>query len=828
LNEFTIEEVLEEFYKLVQKENTIVLEAPPGAGKTTMIPQALLRLLPQGKQIYLIEPRRIAAKNAALRISNLLGEQIGRTVGYMVRFEKKVSSETKIIVMTDGIFLQILQNHPDLSQVYAVILDEFHERSINLDLSLALTLEIQKLFNSNLKLIIMSATLNSEMISNRLNQCAILKSEGKIFPLEIKYFPVSEVKYHEKVRKVLLSIKEEGDILVFLPGKQEILKTKEILEETFPNTLQAIPLYGDLSLDEQTRALFPLKNGKRRVVLSTNLAESSITIEGVNIVIDLGYAKEMRFQSGTSMSRLETIEIAMDSADQRAGRAARTAPGVCYRIWDNTLSGYREKFTKPEILRTDLSNLVLECYRFGVNPEELTWITEPTQEKIHLSRNLLKKLGIINENHTLTEKGSLIVEFPLHPRIGNMLYEARKMGLFRLSYQLAAVLSEKDFLKGNKDYGSDLYFRVQALEKKTCPANGDESSFRKVQKIYQEFLKSYPPSSTEIYDTKYLGILLSFAYPERIARIREIHSHKYKLATGKTAYLSKDDPLKNEEFIVVADTDGSNKEAQIYLTSSIKKEEIVKYWNLEFQTVSRINLNGDKVQGIQEVYYGEILISITDNVILSQKEKTKALTNLIREERLSVLHWTEEASLFIKRITFLRENGLNYPDCSVDALLEDLEHWLVPSLDNIKRISELKQIPVLELLKARCTYEQLQILEKEAPTHFKVPSGSRVKIDYTGINPVLQVKLQEVFGLMQTPRLAGGKVPLLFELLSPAMRPVQKTQDLKSFWTNTYPEVRKELKGRYPKHPWPENPLEAEPTKYTRNKAIAKANQNIK
>lgn len=812
-----IEEILDNFKEQIQKRNKIVVEAPPGAGKTTLVPLSLLDLIPNGKQIFLVEPRRIAAKNAAIRMSKIIGESVGQRVGYIVRFEKQVSRKTKIIVMTDGILLQIIQNQPDLGQVYTIILDEFHERSVYLDMCLGFGLEIQKLFNPELKIVIMSATLNSEFISSKLDNCAIVKSQGKIYPLRIQHVSVQEERLPDKIKRVLGSVKEDGDILVFLPGKFEIIKTKEILNESFPEKYNIVPLYGDMSLEEQTQALFPIKNGKRRIVLATNIAESSLTIEGVSIVIDSGLVKEMKFHPGTSMSRLEVTEIAMDSADQRAGRAARMGPGVCYRLWDNNLSNYREKFTKPEILRADLSSLVLSCYMLGVEPENLTWITNPPEEQIDSSRRVLRKLGILDSNHILTEKGKVVAEFPFHPRIGNMIYEARKMGLYRLSYQMASVISEKDFLKRNKEYGSDLLFRVQALEKKTLPVGGDESGFRKTQKIYNEFLRTFPPPSTEIYDTGFLGLLLSYVYPERIGKIREKNSLKYKLANGKTAILDKADPIQGNDFLVLAENDGSQREALIFLSASIKEEEILKFWDFAFHTVVRVNLDGDKIHAIKETFLGEILISSNEIKNLTKEERINALVEHILEQGLHLFNWTEETIVFVQRIQFLRENGFDFPDFSERALLEEIE-WLLPSLERITRISELKNINLFDLLKNRCTYALLQVLEKEAPTHYKVPSGSRIKIDYSGTSPILQVKLQEVFGLMQTPRLAGGKVPLLLELLSPAKRPVQKTQDLNSFWTRTYPEVRKELKGRYPKHPWPENPLEAEPTKHTRKR----------
>jgi ATP-dependent helicase HrpB len=810
-----VEEILEDLNAKLKFHSVVILEAPPGAGKTTLVPLSLLKNLPSDKKIYVLEPRRIAVKNSAIRMSALLGEGVGNTVGYMVRYESKLSKHTRIVVMTEGVLLQLLLENPELSGVDIIVLDEFHERSINVDLSLALLREVQRIFHPELKILMMSATINSELLSKTLENCPVLKSEGKIFPLEIKYCPIETRTLPEKISKCIYNNGLRDSILVFLPGKSEILKTKKHLEEFFLDRFKIVPLHGELSLEEQALALFPDKRGQPKIILSTNIAESSLTIEGIHIVIDTGLARELRFHSGSSLTRLETIEIAMDSADQRAGRAARTKPGQCFRLWDSGLAGYREKVSKPEILRSELSSLVLTCLMFGTKVEDMNWVTVPPLERIQNGIDTLFLLGLIDKEKRVTAKGQIVGKYPVNPRIGNLVYMSNQIGQGKLGIQIAAILSERDFLRKDLDFGTSLEFRVEMLSNDRIPIQADGASFSRVKRIYKDLIDRIPLTQSKNIDLSKIGLLLSFAYPDRVAKSREINSYRYKTSSGQGVILPKNDPNIGSEYIVIAETDGSAGDALVYLSARIDKNDLNQFWESHFRFQFSLDPSSDKLQIYRDTYFGELLISRV-NQSLSLEKRIEALIASIRENGKMLLNWTPDVVNLIDRTVFLSEFGGSLPFKTEEDLLKKILIWIEPYLQNINRLTQLKSISLMDCIYSQFSYQEKQILEREAPAYFVVPSGSKIRIVYDGNTPLVRVKLQEVFGLLETPILGFGKVALVFELLSPAMRPVQKTSDLQSFWKNAYPEIKKELKGRYPKHPWPEDPYKAIATRYTK------------
>jgi ATP-dependent helicase HrpB len=818
-----IYEVLEELKNTLRSNHTVILEAAPGAGKTTVVPIALLEEeWLRGKTILLLEPRRLAARGAASRMSNTLKEDVGQTIGYRIRFESKVSSRTRVEVVTEGIFTRRIQSDPELKNVGLVIFDEFHERNLQTDLGLALALEVQSALRDDLKILIMSATLDGKSLSDFLS-APIVKSEGRAHPVEIRYTNESKERLNVSILSAIKkALADKGDILVFLPGSGEIRRIQKELEENFnlANTF-ICPLYGELSQKDQEIAINPDKSGKRKIILSTNIAESSLTIEGVGVVIDSGLCRIPRFDPSSGMTKLITTSIAKDSMTQRTGRAGRLSPGISYRIWSKEDEKHFADKTKPEILETELSQFLLEVSSWGSNVDDLKLLDKPHESSISRSKTLLQNLNLLDNKGHITELGKQVTKLPLHPRLGYMIVISLTTGDLYIASLLAAVLNEKNlFSAGHSSYRqADLALQIEEYLK-----NPNSYNARKIKISSEEIFKigaNGESSQRNNLDLSRLGIILSFAYPDRIAKSRERKSLRYKLSSGKGATLREHDSLIGNDFIVIAELDGDNKESAIFSAAKITLDEIIEFHK------SKIQL---KQNGYLEEKTGRISVfeeKTLNGLVLNSKEIQAAVTpellvniwkNYILEKGLSVLLWTEEAENFRMRSEFLRLLGEDLPNLENEFLLSNLDNWLLPFLGSTRRISELKNLDLLSILRSLYSYEQLQTLEKEAPERWEVPSGSKIRLEYKKDEVILSVKIQELFGLEETPRIARGKIPLTLQLLSPSQRPIQITKDIVGFWDRTYLEVKKELAGRYPRHPWPDNPRTAIATKFTKKK----------
>lgn len=812
-----------------------VLQAPPGAGKTTQVPLALLKE-PWLKQrsILMLEPRRLAARAAAARMAALLGEPVGETVGYRIRFEAKVSKKTRIEVLTEGILTRRLQSDPGLEGVGLVIFDEFHERHLHTDLALALTLDSQRVLRDDLKLLVMSATLEGSAVSALLGEAPIITSLGRSFPVEVRYAPQDSDEYLPAVvRQAILHALEhdKGDLLVFLPGAWEIRRTQALLEPvSAKSAIDLCPLYGDLPWEAQQQAIRPAERGRRKVVLATPIAETSLTLEGIGVVIDSGFVRVPEFDLRTGLTRLVTKRISRASAEQRAGRAGRLGPGVCYRLWSESTHRGLMPHPIPEIRSADLAPLLLELSQWGTRDAgSLSWLDPPPMSALLQARQLLIELEALDEEGVITPSGRAMAAFPLHPRLAQMLYRAEARGLGRLACDVAALLSERDIFIGERRRSCQLIERLETLcafrrrERSGAQAAGaDPAACQRIDQAAQQYRRLLKSKETRREgEVEKAGLLLAFAYPDRIAQQRAPGDVRYLLASGRGARLPEHEQRIRLPYLAVASLDAGETEGMIYLAAPLEvdllRNELASH--LRHEEIIRWDVRSQRVIALREERLGALVI---ESVPFSNPDPEKlraAMLEGVRQLGMAALPWTPEVRDWQARVLSLRhwfpEEG--WPDLSEDALLENLESWLGPFLIGINRREQLKRLDLAAVLKARLDWNQNRRLEEGAPTHLTVPSGSRLRLEYKpGESPVLAVKLQEMFGLAETPRVAWGKVPVTLHLLSPARRPIQVTQDLRGFWERTYGEVKKELKGRYPKHPWPDDPWNALPTARTR------------
>ena len=799
-----------------------VLMAPPGSGKTTRVPLALLaeRWL-GGRRIVLLEPRRLAARAAAGWMARLLGEPVGATVGYRIRRDTQVGPATRIEVVTEGVLTRMLATDPGLDGVGLVVFDEFHERSLHGDLGLALTLHSRTVLRDDLRVLVMSATLDGAPVAQLLGGAPIVTAEGRVFPVETLYAtPRQGVRVDAAVaaavRGALAS--ETGDILVFLPGAAEIRRTAERLAEpALPAGVRVHQLYGDLPPEAQEAAIAPSSAGGRKVVLATSIAETSLTIEGVRIVIDSGLARVPRFSPRTGMTRLETVRVSRASADQRRGRAGRTAPGVCRRLWAEAAVAELRPFDTPEILEADLAPLALELADAGVSdPAELEWLDPPPAAALAQARELLAELGALDRAGRITLHGRAMAKLALHPRLAHMLLRARALNLAGLASDLTALLGERDILRG-VDEQADITLRLEALRRGHPRANpsglrrarAEAALLRKRLGVRAEPGEPAPQAA---------GLLLVLAYPDRVGQRRPGAPGRFLLRSGLGAYVSPADPLGLEDYVVAAELDGRPRESRIFLAAPLARADLER--ELGDQVVAEDIVTwddaADAVVARRRERLGAIVLADAPLRDPDPGAVAAALLDRVARDGVGALPWRDSALRLRSRLRFLHRLDPRWPDVSDEALAGSLAEWLGPSLPGIRRRDELARIDLAGLLLGRLSPAQRKALDTLAPTHFEVPSGSRVPIDYGDpAAPVLSVRLQEVFGLTETPHV-GGSVPLTLHLLSPAHRPVQVTRDLASFWRTTYFDVRKDLKGRYPKHHWPDDPLVAEPTRRTR------------
>ena len=831
MNRLPIDDVLPALRAALNDRDEAVLEAPPGAGKTTRVPLALLgEPWLAGQSIVMLEPRRLAARAAAERLASELGEKVGETVGYRIRLDSKVGPRTRIEVVTEGILARRLQDDPALEGVGLVIFDEFHERSLDADLALALTLNGRELLRDTpLKVLLMSATLEGERLSALLGEAPVVSSEGRMYPVDIRWgAPWQPGEWIEPrvVQTVLQALSDEpGSLLVFLPGQAEIRRVAEQLEGNLAGRSDVLlcPLHGELDLSAQRAAIEPAPAGQRKVVLATNIAETSLTIDGVRVVVDAGLARVPRFDPASGMTRLDTQRIARASATQRAGRAGRLEPGVCYRLWSQSQHDQLAAYGEAEILQADLAGLALQLARWGVEPAELAWLDVPPPAAFAQARDLLTRLGALDERGVLTPHGQAMAELPAHPRIAHLLLRGQALGLGTLAADLAALLSERDILRGA---GADLHSRMSLLAGESRAARGAQGGVQRARQLARQF-RSYLRGKADeaVADPehpRWLGCLLAFAYPDRIARQRRAGGAEYRLANGRAALFAEADALMKHEWLVIADLGSrqGQREERIYLAADL--EPALFDAELAEQVRELDVLDWDEREGVlraeRQRKVGELVLDSRALPQLDEAARGRALLALVRRKGLELLAWTPELRQWQARIALLRRLDLQqrgeseWPDLSDAALRDSLEDWLLPFLGKVSRLSHFANLDLPAMLAALLPWPLPQRLDELAPKALSVPSGSRIAIDYSEQPPVLAVRLQELFGLAETPRIAGGRQSVLLHLLSPARRPVQVTQDLASFWANTYAEVKKDLKGRYPKHYWPDDPLIAEPT----------------
>ncbi|MDB5053536.1 MAG: ATP-dependent helicase HrpB [Bacilli bacterium] len=829
-----IETILPTLKEAFKFHPNVVLAAAPGAGKTTRVPLALLNesWLPSPQRILMLEPRRLAARNAARFMAALLDEQVGETVGYRVRLDTCIGANTRIEVITEGILTRFLQSDPTLEGVGLIIFDEFHERNLHADLGLALCLQSQAIFRADLKILIMSATLDAEPIAKLLQDAPIIVSEGKAFPVETCYLNHKvDGRIEPIVVKTILTALENdsGDIMVFLPGVGEIKRLESLLAaHPLGRNVRINPLHGTLPQEAQDRAIAPSVSGQRKIVLTTSIAETSLTVAGVQVVIDSGLMRVPRFSPRTGMTRLETVSVSKSSADQRRGRAGRLGPGKCYRLWTEQDNRNLALQGVPEIVVADLAPLTLELAAWGVTePQELQWLDLPPAGAFQQARELLGQLDALNEAGKITAHGRRMVEVGLHPRLAHMVIKAASLGLGGQACDLAAILSERDiFLKEQSNPNIDLRLRLEVLQRYAKEGDsidgfmGYSLNFPVCRQIVLEsthWKKILGIPLREKGDLERCGLLLAFAYPDRIAERRA--SGRYLLSNGRGAFIAETQPLSNADYLVAAELDDKGIESRIFLAAAIEWVDLEKHFKDQIETETSIHWDKtmQSVRARKRVRLRAIVLKDDPLLKPNPDEMLAALLQGISEEGLEILPWTRAARQLQYRLQFLFKTEAGWPDVSDEVLKSSLSHWLAPHIYGLKSREDLKRLKLAEIMQMGLTWEQRRDLDEHAPTHILVPSGSHIPIDYSDPrSPILSVRLQEMFGLEDTPRIAHGLVALTLQLLSPSQRPVQVTRDLASFWRETYFEVKKDLKGRYPKHYWPDNPLHAQPTNRTK------------
>ena len=819
-----------------------LLQAPPGAGKTTLVPLDLLNAQWLSDQkILLLEPRRLAARSVARRMAELLNEKVGETVGWRMQLDTRVSTKTRIEVVTEGVLTRMLQTDPTLEGVGLVIFDEFHERSLVADLGLALALQSQEGYRDEatpLKILVMSATLATEEMVNFLN-CPLVQSEGRSFPVSCYYRarPIAREDRRELIGQCAATIQtalnnNDGSLLAFLPGAGEIRQLAEALADSLPQNTTLHLLYGDLDKQTQDRAIQPAPADHRKIVLATAIAESSLTIEGVQIVVDAGLMRIPRFSPRSGMSHLDTIRVSRASAEQRAGRAGRLGPGYCYRLWTESEQQQLVAHSEPEIAAADLAPLALELLAWGVSePAELAWLTQPPASAMAQAFDLLMRLGALThagKHNRITKHGQAMAKLGLHPRLAHMMLIAKEHNLEWLAGQLCVLLSERDPLAGQQIAGTDINLRLAVLAGQAIPGMSISKEHRnRYQQLSQQWQKRLGSPTPTDYTNDDVALLLASAYPDRVARSRSGNG-RYLLSNGQGVAFRNSEPLSAEDFLVIPAVGGQShqRESRVFLACPISIDTIETLFADQIETFDDIRWDKkEKIVVASQVEKFEALTLRSRPIRnLNPELLTQGLLTGIRELGLTVLPWDRESQQFRQRILCLRQVDDTWPDLSEQVLLNTLEQWLAPFIVGMSRLEHLNKLNLLHCLQAQLDWSRIQELDREAPDRIRVPSGSHIRIDYSKPDePILAVKLQELFGLLESPKLAYGSIPLTIELLSPAQRPVQKTRDLRNFWHNTYQDVRKDLRGRYPKHPWPEDPLTATATPFTKNRSTNKS-----
>lgn len=818
-----IDVVIPDILARLQHQPNLVLKAPPGAGKTTRVPLALLDApWMAAPKIIVIEPRRVAARGAARRMAQSLGEEVGQTIGWRMRLDTKVGPTTRIEVMTDGLFTRRLQSDPELSGIGAVLFDEFHERRLDSDLGLALALESQGALRPDLRLIAMSATLDDAGLA-QLMQAPVIETQGRAYPVDTRYLPPERRRIEEDVAAAIRASlqNDRGDILVFLPGFAEIERVRRDLGNLSDQVIVHV-LHGDLSADAQDRAIRP-DPSRRKVILSTAIAETSLTIDGVLVVIDAGLMRLSRYDPNSGMSRLETVSVTLAAAEQRRGRAGRTAPGICYRLWAEAETRGLIKAAAPEIAQADLSSLMLELALWGARDGAgLPFLDQPPRAHRDAALDLLGQLGLVHANGTISDHGRQCAALGLHPRLAHMLIRAREFSLGRLGAYLAALLSDRDPMRGA---GADITSRLEALVAERT-IQGDAAAFDRMRRLARPWMNKSDPPLVRPIDPHDLGLLIALAYPDRVAARRGGAEGSFRLANGRGAQMDTADPLSRQPYLSIADLDGPARGAKIRLAAPISLAQIDQLFGPAIVTKTEITWNSrdEAVNARIRRVLGELVLEDRAQISPPADQVLAAMIDGIRQMGLGALDWTTPALQWRARLALVAGHMPegSWPDISDEALLADLDHWLGPDLGRATRRAHLKEINISAALSRLLDFGQQRRLDQLAPTHLIVPTGSSIALDYTmGELPVLAVRLQEMFGLSATPRICDGRVGVLLHLLSPAGRPVQITADLAGFWQSSYAAVRADLRGRYPKHAWPDDPANAQPLRGTKRQGQA-------
>jgi ATP-dependent helicase HrpB len=807
-----IDAVLDELARTLQARNAAVLVAPPGAGKTTRVPLALLdEPWTRGKKIIVLEPRRIAARASAERMARTLGERAGDTVGYRVRFGSKVSRATRIEVVTEGIFSRQILDDPELGGVAAVLFDEFHERSLDADLGLALARDAQTGLREDLRILVMSATLDGARIAKLLGDAPVVASEGRAFPVETRYLgrKVDAPLERQMADAIATALRADpGSVLAFLPGAAEIRRTQNFLTERIHDpSIEIVPLFGALDAGVQDRAIAPAPKGSRKVVLATSIAETSLTIEGVRIVVDSGMARVPRYEPDIGLTRLETVRASRAAVDQRRGRAGRTEPGICYRLWDEPQTASLAAYTQPEILSADLSSLVLDLAQWGVSdPSGLAFLDPPPAPAWKEAKSLLTELGALDADGRITAEGNSLRALALPPRLARMIVDSARLGAGVEAAEIAAVLTERG-LGGDS---VDLDVRLDQFRRDRSQR---ASSARSLAHRWASQVKSENPPQGEVEPST--GIMLAFAFPDRVARNRGNGS--FVLANGRGAAVEQTSVLARAPYIAVGELTGTAASGRILLAAPITQEEIEQRFADQIEATEEISfdrgamaLRARRKRTLHAITLAEAPMTLSPSA-----ETARIFADGLIAADLDKLPWSKALRQWRDRVMFLRKaEGESWPDLSDDALAAEREQWLVPALYDKISLKDFSAGDLSDALMTLLPWELRARLEREAPTHFEAPTGTQLAIDYEAEQgPTIAVRLQELFGLNTHPSIAKGKVPLVLELLSPAQRPVQVTRDLPGFWRGSYAAVRSDLRGRYPRHPWPEDPANAIPTR---------------
>ncbi len=820
-----IDSVLPELVSNLQRHHKLVVQAPPGAGKTTRIPLALLEQPWLTGKILLIQPRRLAVYGAARRMAFTLQEKPGATVGYRTRYDQKTSAQTRIDVVTEGIFLRQIQNDPELNGVGTIIFDEFHERAVTIDLGLAFALESQAALRDDLRILVMSATLDGARLSAWLD-APLLQSDGRLFPVETRYAPLPVNTYPEQhttnvIQRALAS--DSGNLLVFLPGFREQQRVKQRLEENgLPDNVSVHLLHAALPQDEQEQAIAPTAAGQRKVVLSTNVAETSVTIEGIRVVIDSGQVRVARYDERSGMERLHTETISAASAEQRRGRAGRVEPGVCYRLWSETAQTQLQPFTEPEMLHADLAPVALELCQWGTtDPAQLPLLNPPPADRYQRALQLLTDLDALDAQHRITAEGRQLAQLGMQPRLAKLVWSQRKTERAHAALASAAIIAEGDPLRFDGDsHQADLHVRLALWQTKHGPGDLQRGTWQRLQNFLQQTARridlTFDPQRC---DDPAIGIALAQAFPDRVAQCRADHQQRFLLANGKGMQLGPRDSLAGRDFIVVLDSDGAGTEPRIRLACALTLAQLQTALGEHIQTRAVMEWNETRgaVEAEKRQQLGALILQRQRLPTPWPPSAQLCLLQALQKRELSDLPWNEHSEQLIARLAWLhQQHPAQWPAISRADLVASAEHWLLPYLNGMTSLNDVRNLQLLDALKNTLDWSRWSELDRLAPAEWHLPTGSIRTLDYAAENgPVLRARLQEFYGLQQHPTLPGGQ-KILLELLSPAQRPIQLTRDLPGFWQGSYKEVAKDMRGRYPKHYWPDDPQNAIATTKTK------------